>query len=163
MNHKGQISVAFLWKKFIHLSFLPFSVTLPHQYFTSFLHVSHLSLSWREQPSCSSALPNQPEWDSLADSCSRWHYYSMVSQSSGTGSSTSRGSSPYTLPTHQHQHMAVLCNTLPTGWYVSRITQQVLSFSYNFRKICVEGLFSLSTVFTCMQKCTEGDSLLSWR
>lgn len=82
-------------------------------------HTHTLSLSWRESPLCSSALPNKPEWDSLADSCSRWHYYSKVSQSAGSGSTTGGGGCPSAVPMgqHQHQHMALLCNVVSVGWY----------------------------------------------
>lgn len=114
--------------------------------FPSFLccvkHLSHQCVSPLSEvernphrtQSRSSTLPNKPGRDSLADSCSRWHYYSALSQSSGPGSSTGRGAGPFALPAHQyqHQHMAVLYNTVSAGWYVSVIIQQVLFLSFYF-------------------------------
>lgn len=109
-------------------------ISLTYQCLTSPLRVFHLSQSRRESPPCSSALPNKPERDSLADSCSRWHYYSTASPSAGSGSTTGGGGCPSAVPTrqHQHQHMAVLCNTVSVGRYVAVIAQQVPLLSLLF-------------------------------
>lgn len=144
----------------IHLFF--FSLWLFPSFLCCIKHLSHQCVS----PLCevernphstqsrSSTLPNKPGRDSLADSCSRWHYYSALSQSSGPGSSTGRGGGPFALPAHQyqHQHMAVLYNTVSAGWYVSVIIQQVLFLSFFLfisvaGSIVVQGPLPCSAVF----------------
>lgn len=110
------------------LTFLLFSLQwFPFHFCAiSTLHISPACVSplfeLERIPPCSSALPNKPERDSLADSCSRWHYYTTVSQSAGSGSTTTGGGGcPSAVPTrqHQHQHMVVLCNTVSVGWCVN--------------------------------------------
>lgn len=149
--------------------------------FPSFLccvkHLSHQCVSPLSEvernphrtQSRSSTLPNKPGRDSLADSCSRWHYYSALSQSSGPGSSTGRGAGPFALPAHQyqHQHMAVLYNTVSAGWYVSVIIQQVLFLSFFLFLWRVQSPFKDHFPFLqCLcthTKRTEDDRVLCWK
>lgn len=110
---------------------LPFPLSLQwfpfHSSAISVLHISSPCIpplfELERIPPCPSALPNKPERDSLADSCSRWRYYSLVSQSAGSDSTTSGGGYPSAEPElqHQHKHMVLLHNNVSVGetWWWS--------------------------------------------